>query len=61
MADQEQPFIKPCHVGPIFDQLRETLSQRIMIFDGGMGTALQAFKLVEADYRGMIQMPLLFE
>jgi len=33
-------------------QLREILSQRIMILDGAMGTMIQQYKLTEADYRG---------
>jgi 5-methyltetrahydrofolate--homocysteine methyltransferase len=32
--------------------LPETLSQRIVILDGAMGTMIQRFKLTEADYRG---------
>lgn len=32
--------------------LRETLRQRILILDGGMGTMLQKHRLQEADYRG---------
>ncbi len=32
--------------------LRECLSQRIMFFDGGMGTMIQGFSLQEADFRG---------
>jgi 5-methyltetrahydrofolate--homocysteine methyltransferase len=33
-------------------QLREILSQRIMILDGAMGTMIQQYKLTEEDYRG---------
>lgn len=32
--------------------LTESLKQRIMILDGGMGTMIQDYKLEEADYRG---------
>ncbi|QJW83303.1 5-methyltetrahydrofolate--homocysteine methyltransferase [Ramlibacter terrae] len=32
--------------------LPDLLSQRIVILDGAMGTMIQRFKLVEADYRG---------
>ena len=32
--------------------LKNTLSQRIMILDGGMGTMIQSYKLSEQDYRG---------
>lgn len=35
-----------------FTSLEHTLSQRIMILDGGMGTMIQNRKLEEADYRG---------
>ena len=35
-----------------FAELRATLSKRIMIMDGATGTALQAYKLTEEDYRG---------
>ncbi|MDN5716533.1 MAG: methionine synthase [Janibacter sp.] len=34
------------------DQLRETLSQRILLMDGGMGTMIQRQGLSEADFRG---------
>lgn len=33
-------------------QLEQTLSERIMIIDGAMGTMIQRYKLSEADYRG---------
>src|SRR5690606_38786228 len=33
-------------------QLRELLSQRILILDGAMGTMIQQYKLTEEDYRG---------
>jgi 5-methyltetrahydrofolate--homocysteine methyltransferase len=33
-------------------QLRELLSERILILDGAMGTMVQRYKLQEADYRG---------
>lgn len=32
--------------------LQETLKNRILILDGGMGTMIQAYQLQEADYRG---------
>ena len=32
--------------------LPATLSQRIVILDGAMGTMIQRFKLTEAQYRG---------
>ncbi|MGN6389524.1 MAG: homocysteine S-methyltransferase family protein, partial [Burkholderiaceae bacterium] len=33
-------------------QLRELLSQRILVLDGAMGTMIQRYKLSETDYRG---------
>lgn len=32
--------------------LKNAISQRILILDGGMGTMIQSYKLQEADYRG---------
>lgn len=32
--------------------LREALSQRILMLDGGMGTMIQSYRLEESDYRG---------
>ena len=34
------------------DRLRQTLSRRIMLLDGAMGTMIQKHKLSEVDYRG---------
>lgn len=34
------------------DDLRALATQRILIFDGGYGTAIQVYDLTEADYRG---------
>ena len=34
------------------DQLQEILSQRILVFDGAMGTMIQAYKPDESDFRG---------
>ncbi|WP_340279191.1 methionine synthase [Pantoea agglomerans] len=34
------------------DALKQQLSQRIMVLDGGMGTMIQSYKLEEEDYRG---------
>ena len=31
-------------------------AQRILVFDGGYGTAIQAYKLSEADYRGSLDL-----
>ena len=33
-------------------RLKNTLAERIMILDGGMGTVIQSYGLNEADYRG---------
>ena len=34
------------------DNLKEALKDQILIFDGGMGTMLQSYRLEELDYRG---------
>ena len=34
------------------DELLEVLKQRIMIFDGAMGTMIQKYRFEEADFRG---------
>jgi len=36
----------------IMDNLKEALKDQILIFDGGMGTMLQSYRLEELDYRG---------
>ncbi|WP_339899550.1 methionine synthase [uncultured Gilvimarinus sp.] len=33
-------------------QLKQALTERILVLDGGMGTQIQSYKLSEADYRG---------
>ena len=33
-------------------------AERILVFDGGYGTAIQQHKLQEADYRGDLDLPL---
>jgi 5-methyltetrahydrofolate--homocysteine methyltransferase len=33
-------------------EISETLKQRIMVFDGGMGTMIQQERLEEEDFRG---------
>ncbi len=37
---------------PVEAQLREILSQRIMVLDGAMGTMIQRYRLEEQDFRG---------
>lgn len=37
---------------PAFSAIKQALSKRILILDGGMGTMIQAEKLSEADFRG---------
>ncbi len=37
----------------LFSKLDAILSERIMIFDGGMGTMLQRYRLKEEDFRGI--------
>jgi len=39
-------------VSPSMKTLREILSRRLMIIDGGMGTMIQRYKLSEEDFRG---------
>lgn len=34
------------------DKIQKTLQERIMIFDGGMGTMIQKHRLEEEDFRG---------
>ncbi|MDR0807266.1 MAG: methionine synthase [Enterobacteriaceae bacterium] len=34
------------------EQLRQQLSERILVLDGGMGTMIQSYKLGESDFRG---------
>ena len=33
-------------------ELQSTLKERIMIFDGGMGTMIQQYRFTEEDFRG---------
>lgn len=42
----------PAAVQTRLDALKQAISQRILILDGGMGTMIQSYKLKEADYRG---------
>ncbi len=37
---------------PLINELEQTLNQRIMFLDGAMGTVIQGYKLMEADFRG---------
>ncbi len=37
---------------PVQNQLQQILSQRILVFDGAMGTNIQAYKPDESDFRG---------
>ncbi len=39
-------------MSPVETEIRDLLSQRILILDGAMGTMVQRYKLQEADYRG---------
>lgn len=38
--------------------VRTIAQERIMVFDGGYGTAIQAYKLSEEDYRGNLDLPM---
>ncbi len=40
------------------DYIRQTAKRRIMVFDGGYGTAIQSYKLEEADYRGNLDLAM---
>ncbi|MFC4293386.1 homocysteine S-methyltransferase family protein [Sphingorhabdus arenilitoris] len=39
-------------------EFTERALKQIMVFDGGYGTAIQAYKLSEADYRGTLDLPM---
>ena len=36
----------------VAERIRSTLQERIMIFDGGMGTMIQSYKFEEEDFCG---------
>ena len=38
------------------DAFRERAAKQILVFDGGYGTAIQGYKLTEADYRGSLDL-----
>ena len=38
------------------DTFRERAAKQILVFDGGYGTAIQGYKLTEADYRGSLDL-----
>jgi len=40
------------------EYVRQTAQKRIMVFDGGYGTAIQAYKLDEAGYRGDLDLSM---
>lgn len=40
------------------DDFRAAAAERILVFDGGYGTAIQKFGLQEADYRGNLDLPM---
>jgi len=44
--------IYACPKISVFAALQKTLSQRIMVMDGAMGTMIQRLKLTEEDFRG---------
>lgn len=39
-------------ISKVMDRILKTLQERIMIFDGGMGTMIQKHRLEEEDFRG---------
>lgn len=40
----------------ISDEIRAIAAKRILVFDGGYGTAIQAYSLGESDYRGTLEL-----
>src|SRR5439155_9696439 len=42
----------PANQMSVFEQLQQTLRERIVIIDGAMGTMIQRYQLEERDYRG---------
>lgn len=50
VAILQQPFVRG--ESDIFKYLSALMKQRTLIFDGGMGTMIQQYKLSEEDYRG---------
>ncbi|MBT8447644.1 MAG: homocysteine S-methyltransferase family protein, partial [Gammaproteobacteria bacterium] len=52
MADANDNFPGEADREARLKELRDRLDQRIVMLDGAMGTAIQAHKLGEADYRG---------
>ena len=44
--------IQICCITEITNELVSTLEDRIMVFDGGMGTMIQNLNLSEEDFRG---------
>ena len=38
------------------DAFRARADKQILVFDGGYGTAIQGYKLTEADYRGNLEL-----
>ncbi len=49
---RQQTDVNGATVSNKIDALKQQLSQRIMVLDGGMGTMIQSYKLEEEDYRG---------
>ena len=41
-------------VDALWQYLEKIFSERIVVLDGGMGTQIQSYKLVEEDYRGKL-------
>ncbi|GMH43322.1 hypothetical protein BSKO_11244 [Bryopsis sp. KO-2023] len=47
-----KPYVDPLRRTDAFDKLEAIFSKRIAYIDGAMGTAIQQYKLKEADFRG---------
>ena len=45
-------WVDPVKPSAAFDVINKIMEERIMVIDGAMGTAVQKYKLTEADFRG---------
>ena len=45
-------WVDPVKPTAAFDVINKIMEERIMVIDGAMGTAVQKYKLTEADFRG---------
>ena len=47
-----EKWVDPVKPSAAFDVINKIMEERIMVIDGAMGTAVQKYKLTEADFRG---------